>query len=134
MTLEDLEEVWQQHVNIGIQQHDSELELVESRPPNVAAMDLAVFLRAFDDLAQVKYASHNRRGKGGAGSFNRLLLRDVFRDISTSNVGFVRQRSYICPWLLFVVACRPARRPTLCNIAYVCVLEVDGRMYRTVVR
>lgn len=89
MTLEDVEETWQNH--LGIQQHgDSDLAVGQSRS---LGMELPVFLRAFDHLAVVKYASSDtdQVTDGGAGHFNRLLLRDVFRDVSTCNVGFVAQ-------------------------------------------
>lgn len=67
MTLEDVEEAWQQHVgaaNVVVEKKGEESD-------DDTTMTVQSFVRAFSDLARAKYLH------GGAGTVNRLLLRDV---------------------------------------------------------
>lgn len=77
MTLEDIHEAWQQHVDftgggdddvtLGASQRHHEKEA------RAETMSLPAFLVAFEDLARAKYLFRQRHG-----TVNRLLLSDVF--------------------------------------------------------
>lgn len=89
MTLEDIQDSWARHGG-GIDEVSQELaaDIGQDRPRKVASrMLLPRFLQAFADLAKTKYGGGHRYDGDVRGSTNRLLLRDVFDNITNPTVS-----------------------------------------------
>lgn len=100
MTLEDIHDVWGEHVNKVQQQEEDGVKAIDRHPvkawatprPRARLLLLPSFLHAFADLARAKYCRHNHsdgdgdcpgNGDDGHKAAIRFLLGDVFSNIST---------------------------------------------------
>ena len=106
MTLEDIHDVWGEHVKVQQEEEDGAMVVGKidrhpgkgwARPrPRAGLLLLPSFLHAFADLARAKYCRqehNNADGGGGLGDgddghrvVTRLLLRDVFNNVCTRSV------------------------------------------------
>lgn len=85
MTLEDIQTAWQHHVEVEAANDDVGLDCRPVKGGAVATggMLLPSFLKAFDELARAKYL-YSPHGGDDRGSVNRLLLKDVFGNVTTT--------------------------------------------------
>ena len=98
MTLEDIHEGWVRNADSIEEDRLRELDGATTDSSNRVRMLLPSFLRTFTALARKKYSSNAHEGEGPS-SVNRLLLRDVFDNITNPTVSTVvlcanRKQSY----------------------------------------
>lgn len=88
MTLEVIHEAWAQHaggdVNVSLDVHNGGAATDITDITNACILLLPSFLQAFTALARVKYCG---REESDHSSINRLLLRDVFDNITNPKVS-----------------------------------------------
>lgn len=87
MTLEDIQEAWEQHTKTKDANEDVPPALdgdCNDGVANNAGLCLPSFLKAFEELAKAKYLYSPHGGKGRV-SVSHLLLRDVFDNITTNS-------------------------------------------------
>lgn len=87
LTLEHIQEAWVRHAGVDQASHECAADNgQELRRSIVSRMQLPPFLQAFAELARNKYCE-GQSERDVRGSTNRLLLRDVFDNITNPTVS-----------------------------------------------
>ncbi|CAM9330078.1 unnamed protein product [Scytosiphon promiscuus] len=118
----DIQEAWVRHADIQQVSHEVATDVQQDVPQNLTSrMLLSPFLQAFADLSTAKYCGDQFEGDT-RGSTNRLLLRDVFDNI-TNPTQTLDARYGMCAHLLrkdvcnFLLSQRPFTTRLFCIYA-----------------